>query len=103
MNEEEKKRLDELGGNILRTLGLISAERVDYATLKNFNYVGYGSYYMQKCWNASEMTNEADAVIYRQLIEIDSVHGTDASLQLLYCLSQTTRSDIIQVLIDNNL
>ena len=100
MSEEEKKRLDQLGCCILQDAGFISqtdGESVNYATIKQFGYYGYGHYYMQKCWNESKMTNETDAAIYRQLIEIDSVLGTNTTIQLLTCCLWTTRCDIIQV------
>ena len=59
---------------------------------------GYADYYLVKCWNESKKINEADASVYRRLLEIDSKLGTDDSLQLSACLSWTTRWDIIKVL-----
>ena len=30
----------------------------------------YASYYLDKCWNKTELINEADASIYRELVFI---------------------------------
>lgn len=57
---------------------------------------GYAHHYLAVCKANSKM-NEVDASIYRQLIDIDSKLGTNASLQLWGCLNITNRSDLIQV------
>ena len=58
---------------------------------------GYADYYVMNCWNKTKMINEANASVCRQLVDIDSKLGTDASTQLGCCLSWTTRWDIIEV------
>ena len=97
MNEEEKKRLNELGGKILREAGLDFEMWKDYDWIKKIGGVGYASYYLGKCQVDSKMTNEADATVYQKLINIDTVLGTDASLQLFSCVYLTDRWDIIKV------
>ena len=101
MNEEEKKRLNELGGEILREAGLDFEMWKDYDWIKKRNYVGYADYYLhinlQKCQIDPKVTNEADATVYQKLINIDTVLGTDASLQLFGCLDLTDRWNIIKV------
>lgn len=105
MSQEEKKLLNQLGGRILREAGL------DFEEWKDYNWItkgkdhrsgiddeGYADYYLVKCWNDSKMINEADASVYRQLVEVDSVLGTSASLQLECCLCWTTRWDIIKTI-----
>ena len=99
VNEEEKKRLNELGGKILREAGL------DFETWKDYDWikketgdVGYADYYLVRNWNDSKNINEADAAVYQRLVEIDTTLGTELSPQLLCCLGWTTRWDIIKVL-----
>ena len=90
--------VNQLGGEILRKAGLDFDERKDYDWIrKETDDEGYADYYLVKCWNDSKMINEAKASIYHQLVEIDSVLGTDASMQLSCCLGWTTRWDIIKV------
>ena len=98
MNEEEKKRLSKLGGKILREAGLDFEEWKDYDwIIKETRDVGYADYYLVRSWNKSKMINEADATVYRRLVEIDAMLGTEHSRQLSCCLSWTTRWDIIKV------
>ena len=58
---------------------------------------GYASYYLQECWNESELINKADVAVYKQLLEIDSKLGTTQSEQLLHCVFYTLRMDLIKV------
>ena len=105
MSQEEKNRLNKLGGQILRDAGLVFEEWKDYDWITKGNDhrdgiddEGFADYYLVKCWNESKMKNEADAAVYKKLLEIDTVLGTDVSVQLSCCLSWTTRPDIIKVL-----
>ena len=99
MNEEEKKRLSELGGKILREAGLDFEEWKDYDWIKKETKdVGYADYYLVRSWNKSKMINEADATVYQRLVDIDAILGTELFRQLFCCLGWTTRSDIIKVL-----
>ena len=107
MNEEEKKRLNESGGKILREAGLDFEEWKDYDWIVKETYtndfgnddkdVGYADYYLVRSWNDSKKINEADAKVYQRLNDIDIKLGTDLPLQLSCCLSWTTRWDIIKV------
>ena len=100
MSAEERKRLNELGGKILREVGLDFEEWKDYDWIKETTGdVGYADYYLVRSWNKSKMINEADATVYQRLVDIDTMLGTDLSLQLLCCLGWTTRWDIIKVLV----
>ena len=112
MSAEEKKRLNELGGKILREAGMDFEEWKDYDWIRNKTYrykfggkfggdvkeAGYAGYYLVRSWNKSSMINEADATVYQRLVEIDTTLGTELSPQLLCCLGWTTRWDIIKVL-----
>ena len=104
VSNQEKKRLNQLGGKILREAGLNFEEWKDYDWItKGVNHrggiddEGYADYYLVKCWNDSKKINEADASVYRQLVGIDETLGTDASTQLFCCLAWTARWDIIKV------
>ena len=94
MSEEEKKRLFQLCQSILRANGFYLDR--DYDSIKLMGGQGYAHHYLVVCKAYSKM-NEVDASIYRQLVDIDSKHGTNASLQLWGCLNITNRSDLIQV------
>ena len=105
MSQDKKKRLNQEGGRILREAGLVFEEWKDYDWITKgadhrggIDDEGFADYYLVKCWNDSKKINEADPSVYRQLVEIDSVLGTDASLQLGCCLSWTTRWDIIEAI-----
>ena len=107
MSAEEKKRLNELGGKILRETGMDFEKWKDYDWIVNetytndfgiiFKQAGYADYYLVRSWNKSKMINEADATVYQRLIEIDTTLGTELSLQLTSCVALTTRLDIIKV------
>ena len=68
-----------------------------YDVLQENGYVGYASYYLQECWDESELKNKADVEIYKQLLEIDSKLGTTQSEQLFECVFNTVRMDLIKV------
>ena len=98
MNEEEKKRLNESGGKILREAGLDFEEWKDYDWIsKNTYYEGYAGYYLDRCWNETTKINEADTKVYQKLVDIDTAFGTKLSRQLFGCVYWTTRLDIIKV------
>ena len=103
VSEHKKKCLNDRGGELLRKAGFDFNEGRDYdwiieTTKETTGDVGYADYYLVRCWNESKMVNEADASVYRQLVEIDTALGTAVSMQLWCCLSWTTRWDIIKVL-----
>ena len=104
VSNEEKKRLNRLGGKILREAGLDFEEWKDYDWItkgvdhqNGIDDEGYADYYLVKCWNESKKINEANASVYRQLVAIDESLGTDVSTQLSCCLTWTRRWDIIKV------
>ena len=98
LSQEEKKRLNELGTTALKEAGMDFEERKDSDWIrKTTGLMGYAHYYLENCWNDSKRINEADAKIYRKLVDIDSELGMDASQQLFCCILSTTRWDIIKV------
>ena len=100
MSDEERKRLDKLGGELIRQAGIdteIEYEQNEFEILKELGYVGFAHYYLQHSWDKSELVNKADISIYKQLIDIDSQLGTTASEQLFECVLKTLRMDLIKV------
>ena len=96
--KKEHKRLNDLGGNILREAGLEFEELKDYDwIIKETSDDGYAGFYLRNCWNDSKLINEADAKVYKRLVDIDTNLGTRLSLQLWRSLRWTTRWDIIKV------
>ena len=94
MSAEEKKRLNELGGKILREAGMDFEEWKDYDWItETAKHLGYAHYYLVRRMKI----NEADATVYQRLVEIDTTLGTELSLQLTSCVALTTRLDIIKV------
>ena len=72
-------------------------DQVDLDKVRELDYVGYAEYYLKKCWNKSELRNNADVEIYKQLLEIDSKLGTIQSEQLIECVFHSLRMDLIKV------
>ena len=64
---------------------------------EELGFVGYAHYYLQECWNESELKNKADVTIYKQLLEIDLKLGTTQSEQLFECVFDSLRMDLIKV------
>ena len=96
------KNSNDLGGKILREAGLDFEEWKDNDWIgeeaRYGNCKGYADYYLGECEDKYVMINEANPNIYRKLVDIDSTLGTELSTQLMWCLSFTTRVDIIKVL-----
>ena len=69
----------------------------DYDEIREDGFVGYAHYYLQACWDESELQNKADVAVYEQLLEIDSKLGTTQSEQLRVCLCYSPRKDLIEV------
>ena len=82
----------------MREAGLDFEESKDYDWIikETFDY-GYAGYYLRNCWNDSKLINEADAKVYKRLVDIDTNLGTEFPLQLWRSLRWTTRWDIIKV------
>lgn len=98
MSAKEISRLDKLAREILREDGITSLKQHhNYDSIRKKKNAGYAEYYLNKCCNNLKRTIEADASIYRRLVDIDSKLGTRASQQLFRCLAWTTRWDIIKV------
>ena len=98
MSDEERKELNLKAGRLLKSLGInVDVKDDEYDELKKLGFVGYADYYLQECWNESELKNKADVTIYKQLLEIDSKLGTTQSEQLRWCLRYSPRKDLMEV------
>ena len=94
ISDEERKKLNLKVGKLFEFLRI---DMYDYDALRELGYVGYANYYLQGCWNESELKNKADVAVYKQLLEIDSKLGTTQSEQLLECLHYSPRKDLMEV------
>ena len=98
MSEKERKELNLQAGRLIDGLGIfINVTENEFDVLRKCGFVGYGNYYLEKCWDESELKNKADVAIYKQLLEIDSKLGTTQSEQLFWCVFYSLRMDLIQV------
>ena len=75
----------------------INIDQVGLDKVRELNYVGYAHFYLQECWDESELKNKADVAVYKQLIEIDSKLGTTQTEQLRWCVAYSPRQDLIEV------
>ena len=99
ISNEEKKQLNLKAGKLIDSLGIfINITENKYDVLRQeLGYVGYANYYLQECWNESELENKADETIYKQLLEIDSQLGTTQTEQLFELVGYSVRMDLIKV------
>lgn len=70
----------------------------------NSKIPGDGSYaglYLYRCNKESKSDDEMDIQVLTRLTELDSKLGLTASKQLFYIVSQTTRWNIIKVIMND--
>ena len=100
MSDEERKELNLKAGRLIKSQGIfythVTENEFDVLREK-YDYVGYAHYYLQECWDKTELKNKADVSIYKQLLEIDSKLGTTQSEQLFECVFNSLRIDIFKV------
>ena len=65
--------------------------------MRNTGWVGFGHVYLNRCDKESKEGYMIDIEFYNRLVELDMKLGTSSSEQLIYCLSHTSRWDIIKV------
>ena len=94
----ERKRLNLEAGRLIQSLGISTLVRENYFDeLRELGFVGYANYYLQQCYDDSQLVNKANVTIYGQLLEIDSKLGTTQSEQLFECVFQSVRMNLIKV------
>ena len=99
LSEKERKELNLMAGRLIKSLGIsIDVGENIYDVLREkYGFVGYADYYLQGCWDESELKNKADVSIYKQLLEIDTKLGTTQSEQLFTCVFHSLRIELIKV------
>ena len=98
MSDKERKELNLKAGRLIDGLGIfINVTENKFEMLRENGFAGYAEYYLQGCWDKSELTNKADVDIYKQLIEIDAKLGTTQTEQLFWCVFYSLRMDLIKV------
>ena len=98
LRDIERKRLNLKAGRLVKSLGIDIDVRENYFdVLREYGHVGYAEYYLQNCYDESELVNKADVEIYNQLIEIDYQLGTTQAEQLFECVFYSVRMDLIKV------
>ena len=96
ISDEERKKMNLEAERLFESHG-VRMIFDDYDSIRKNGEVGYAHYYLNECWNESELKNKADVTIYAQLLEIDSKLGTSQSEQLRRCLRYSSRMDLIEV------
>ena len=98
MSDKERKELNLKAGRLIQSLGIsIAVTENNFDVLLEKGFVGFAHYYLQGCLDESELKNKADVTVYKQLLEIDSKLGTTQSEQLLKCVFNSVRIEIIKV------
>ena len=73
-----------------------NAEIVKMVGGKN-GWLGFAPMYLNRCSKESNSDEKFDIQVYTKLVELDTRLGITTYEQLLGCLNQTTRLDIIKV------
>ena len=99
LKDAERKKLNLEAGRFIQSHGISIPVRENYFYVlrEKRGYVGYAEYYLEKCYDESELINKANIDIYNQLLEIDSKLGTTQTEQLFECLRLSVRMDLIKV------
>ena len=94
ISDKERRELNLKAGGLLKKLGI---DTYEYDALREVGWVGYAHYYLEKCWNESELKYKADVTIYKQILEIDSKLGATHSEQLYQFVFRSLQIDFIKV------
>ena len=99
MSDKERKELNLKAGRLIKSLGIpIAVTENNFDMLREeLGYVGYAHYYLQGCLDETQLKNNANVIIYKQLLEIDSKLGTTQTEQLFNCVKNSVRIDLIKV------
>ena len=98
LSDAERKRLNLEAVRLIQSVGKsITVGENGFDQLRELDYVGYAHYYLEKCYDESELVNKADVTICKQLLEIDSKLGTTQTEQIFQCVFQSVRMDLIKV------
>ena len=99
LNDDQRKKLNLEAGRLIKPTGIyIDVKENEFDELREeYGFVGFANYYLQECYDESELKNKADITIYKQLLEIDSKLGTTQTEQLFKCVFHSVRMDLIKV------
>ena len=99
MSQTERKELNLKAGKLIKSLGIyIVVTENEFDVLREkIGYVGYAHYYLQVCYDDSELINKAKIEIYKELLEIDAKLGTTQTEQIFWCVYNSVRVDLIKV------
>ena len=78
--------------DVLKDYDWIKSKDFTFTRRRIINHIGYAGYYLEQING-----DEADASVYRKLVDIDTGLGTKASDQLYVCLRLTSRPELIKV------
>ena len=99
MSDDERKELNLKAERLIRSLGIyIDVTENNFDVLREDGYVGYANYYLQECYDESELINKAEIKIYKKLLEIDAKLGTTSTEQLIWCVFNSIRMDLFKVI-----
>ena len=96
ISDDERKELNLKAGKLFKNCE-IELVYDDYDSIRKNGEVGYAHYYLNECWDESELKNKADVFIYKHLLEIDAKLGTTQTEQLFWCVFHSLRKDLIKV------
>ena len=98
MSDEQRKELNLKAGRLIDSLGIpLEVKNNEYNDLREDGWAGYAEYYLQECWDYSELKNKADVAVFKQILDIDSKLGTTLTEQLSWCVFNSLRMDLIKV------
>ena len=90
MSKKERKKLHS------KAKKLFKSHRVAYFEYdqlrEEYDFFGYAHFYLGEC-----QVDQTDVIMYKQLLEIDAKLGTTQTEQLLQCLLNSVRMDLIKV------
>ena len=69
----------------------------EYKILREKNWVGFANVYLNRCDKESKEGYMIDIELFNRLVELDRKLGTSSSEQLFWCLTYTSRWEIIKV------
>ena len=99
MSGTERKELNSIAGTLLTSLGIqITVTENEYDVIRGQMFVGYAEYYLKNItYNESDLGNNVEIEIYKELLEIDSQLGTTQTEQLFKCVFYSVQMDLIRV------
>ena len=100
LSDKERKELNLKARRLIEGLGISigdSENEFDVLRDEEHCFVGYADYYLQHCWDESELKNKPDVTIYKQLLKIDAKLGTTQTEQLCACVFHFPRMNLIKV------